>query len=106
MVSNVRPLVSIVVPCYNQADYLEQAIESVLSQDYSEIELIVLDDGSSDDTRAVLAPYAGKFRYESHSNMGQARTLNKGLWISKVVFFCYLTADDFLLLWFVRTGVE
>src|SRR6266853_3642543 len=106
MVRELDPLVSIVVPCYNQADYLEQAIESVLSQDYSEIELIVLDDGSSDDTRAVLAPYAGKFRYETHSNMGQARTLNKGWGMSKGEFLSYLAADDFLLPGAVRTAVE
>ncbi len=92
--------------CYNQADYLEQAIESVLSQDYSEIELIVLDDGSTDDTRAVLAPYAEKFHYETHANIGQARTLNKGWGMSKGRFLSYLAADDFLLPGAVRTSVE
>jgi len=73
------PLVSIVIPCYNQGTYLQQAIESVLSQDYSRIELMVFDDGSTDDTQTVLAAYAGKFHYETHANMGQARTLNQRL---------------------------
>src|SRR5882762_7034204 len=104
--SSVGPLVSIVVPCYNQADYLEQAIKSVLSQDYPGIELIVLDDGSTDDTRAVLALYAGKFHYETHANIGQARTLNKGWGMSKGRFLSYLAADDFLLPGAVRTSVE
>jgi glycosyltransferase involved in cell wall biosynthesis len=92
-----NPLVSIVIPCYNQGHYLRQAIESVLSQDYPRIELIVLDDGSTDDTQTVLATYAGRFHYESHANMGQAWTLNKGWRISKGEILSYLAADDFLL---------
>src|SRR5258706_2758560 len=100
------PLVSIVIPCHNQGNYLRQAIESVLSQDYSHIELIVLDDGSHDDTQAVLASYAGRFRHETHANMGQARTLNKGWGMSKGEFLSYLAADDFLLPGAVRTAVE
>jgi glycosyltransferase involved in cell wall biosynthesis len=103
--SSPNPLVSIVVPCFNQSSYLRQAIESVLSQDYSRIELIVLDDGSTDDTRAVLAPYAGKFHHETHANMGQARTLNKGWEMSKGELLSYLAADDFLLPGAVLTSV-
>jgi glycosyltransferase involved in cell wall biosynthesis len=103
--SSPNPLVSIVVPCFNQGSYLRQAIESVLSQDYSRIELIVLDDGSTDDTRAVLAPYAGKFHHETHANMGQARTLNKGWEMSKGELLSYLAADDFLLPGAVLTSV-
>jgi glycosyltransferase involved in cell wall biosynthesis len=91
------PLVSIVIPCYNQGNYLRQAIESVLSQDYPHIELIVLDDGSTDDTQTVLATYAGRFHYESHANKGQAATLNKGWRMSKGEILSYLAADDFLL---------
>jgi glycosyltransferase involved in cell wall biosynthesis len=101
-----NPLVSIVIPCYNQGNYLRQAIESVLLQDYSRIELIVLDDGSTDDTRAVLAAYAGRFHYETHANMGQAKTLNKGWGMSKGEFLSYLAADDFLLPGAVGTSVE
>src|SRR5258706_13393213 len=100
------PLVSIVIPCTNQGTYLRQAIERVLSQDYSPIELIVLDDGSHHDTQAVLASYAGRFRHETHANMGQARTLNKGWGMSKGEFLSYLAADDFLLPAAVRTAVE
>src|SRR5713226_4698539 len=91
------PLVSIVIPCYNQGTYLQQAIESVLSQDYSRIELMVFDDGSTDDTQTVLAAYAGKFHHETHANMGQAWTLNKGWRMSKGEILSYLAADDFLL---------
>lgn len=101
-----NPLVSIVIPCYNQGNYLRQAIESVLSQDYPRIELIVLDDGSTDDTQAVLAAYAGRFHSESHSNRGQAATLNKGWGMSRGEVLSYLAADDFLLPGAVRTSVE
>lgn len=88
------PLVSIVVPCFNQADYLAAAIESVLSQDYPTVELIVLDDGSTDATREVLQRYAGRFRFESHPNIGQAATLNKGWRMAKGGILSYLAADD------------
>jgi glycosyltransferase involved in cell wall biosynthesis len=101
-----NPLVSIVIPCYNQGNYLRQAIESVLSQDYPRLELIVLDDGSTDDTQAVLAAYAGRFHSESHSNLGQAATLNKGWGMSRGEILSYLAADDFLLPGAVRTSVE
>ena len=70
--------VSIVIPAYNHARFLGQAIESVLAQTHPQVELIVLDDGSTDGTREVLAKYAGRFHCESQANMGQAATLNKG----------------------------
>jgi len=100
-----KPLVSIVIPCYNQGNYLRQAIESVLSQDYPRVELIVLDDGSTDDTQAVLAAYAGRFHGETHANMGQARTLNKGWAMSKGEVLSYLAADDFLLPGAIRMSI-
>ena len=100
------PLVSIVIPAYNHAGYLAQAIDSVLAQDYPRIELIALDDGSTDDTRKVLAGYDSRFFWESHQNMGQAQTLNKGWGMSKGKYLSYLAADDFLLPGAVRTSVE
>ncbi len=58
------PLVSIVTTSFNQAQYLEEAIESVLAQDYRNIEYIVLDDGSTDDTKDLLGRYNGKLYWE------------------------------------------
>jgi glycosyltransferase involved in cell wall biosynthesis len=89
--------VSIVIPAYNHADFLEQAIESVLAQTYPSVELIVLDDGSNDKTRDILKAYSGRFYCETHQNMGQAKTLNKGWAMSKGEYLSYLAADDFLL---------
>lgn len=90
------PLVSIIIPAYNHARYLDEAIQSVLVQDYPNIELIVLDDGSTDGTRDVLDKYSGKFFWESQPNMGQAETLNKGWRLSKGEVLAYLSADDVL----------
>nr|HAT8714113.1 glycosyltransferase [Legionella jordanis] len=94
MSSSSLPLVSIVIPCYNGMPYLEEAIESVLAQDYPNIELIVLDDGSTDDSMELLRRYEGQFYYESHANIGQAETLNKGWRLSKGEILAYLSADD------------
>lgn len=92
----ILPLVSIVTPAYNQADYLAEAIESVLAQDYPNIEYIVLDDGSIDDTPQVLQRYDGLVFQERHDNMGQARTVNKGWQLASGTYIGYLSSDDLL----------
>jgi glycosyltransferase involved in cell wall biosynthesis len=95
--TNPLPIVSIVVPAYNHAGYLKEAIDSVLAQDYPAIELIVLNDGSTDDTEGVLRSYpAGRFYWETHTNRGQAATLNKGWEMSRGTILSYLSADDVL----------
>ncbi|HLX79298.1 MAG TPA: glycosyltransferase family 2 protein [Burkholderiales bacterium] len=93
---SVTPPVSIVVPAYNQAAYLDEAIGSVLAQTGPQVELIVLDDGSTDATRRVLEKYAGRFHWESQANMGQAATLNKGWAMASGGILGYLSADDYL----------
>lgn len=90
------PLVSIVTPTYNQAEYLSETIESVLSQTYQRIEYIVLDDGSTDNTQEVLSKFDGRIRHERHSNIGQAQTLNKGWSLCKGKYIGYLSSDDLL----------
>ncbi|WP_171019912.1 glycosyltransferase [Hydrogenophaga sp. 2FB] len=90
------PLVSIVIPAYNHGNYLAEAIRSVLAQDHSPLELIVLDDGSTDHTPDVLARVDGDFLRERHANIGQARTLEKGWSMAKGSILGYLSADDTL----------
>jgi glycosyltransferase involved in cell wall biosynthesis len=92
-----QPLVSIVMPAYNYARYLGEAIDSVLAQDYPKVELIVLDDGSTDHTREVLEGYGERFYWETHQNMGEARTLAKGWGMSEGEILGKLSADDVLL---------
>ena len=101
----MNPLVSIVVPAYNHARYLTEAIESILNQDYEHIELIVLDDGSTDMTSVILQNYGNRFHWESQNNMGQANTLNKGWRMAKGEILAYLSADDVLLPNAVSTAV-
>jgi len=100
------PLVSIVIPAYNHAFYLDEAIRSVLGQDYKNIELIVLDDGSTDHSRTVLEKYTGKFHWETQTNMGQANTLNKGWQMSRGDILGYLSADDALMPQAVSKSVD
>ena len=100
------PLVSIITPAYNRASYLDETIQSVLGQDYPRVEYIVLDDGSTDITRKVLEKYSGTIYWESHSNMGETRTANKGFGMAKGEIVCVVNSDDPLLPGAVKTAVE
>jgi hypothetical protein len=95
-ITNDTPLVSIVIPAYNGARYLRSAVDSILQQSYPHIELMVFDDGSTDDTLQVLQQYGQDFHWESHSNMGQSATLNKGWRMAKGEILAYLSVDDLL----------
>lgn len=95
-------LVTIVIPTYERAGFVETAIESVLRQDHPEIELIVLDDGSTDETPEVLARIAERtdpqrFRWSRHDNVGQAETINRGFAEARGELLGYLSSDDYLL---------
>lgn len=90
------PLVSVIIPCYNHGGYLSQAIESVLNQTYSNVEIIVIDDGSVDDTALVAKKYE-KIKYHHQQNQGLSASRNKGLELSKGDFIVFLDADDWLL---------
>ncbi|MDX8389642.1 MAG: glycosyltransferase family 2 protein [Mariprofundaceae bacterium] len=101
------PLVSIVIPAFNAADYLREAIDSIIAQEYPNIELIVLNDGSTDNSVEVLKSYPeGSFYWESHVNMGQSATLNKGWAMSQGEIISYLSADDALLPSAIARSVE
>jgi glycosyltransferase involved in cell wall biosynthesis len=93
----VLPLVSIVVPSYNHGRYLKEAIDSILTQSYERVELIVIDDGSTDNSREILAAYGKRFHWEVQENQGQVATLNRGWLMSKGDIIGYLSADDLLL---------
>src|SRR5579863_7933064 len=88
------PLVSIVTPSYNMARFLEETIQSVLSQDYPHIEYIVMDGGSTDGSLDILRKYEGRLRYESGPDRGQTDAINKGFLQSRGRVFAFLCADD------------
>jgi len=88
--------VTIVTPTYNQAVFLSDTIDSVLAQDYPNIEYIVIDDGSTDYTSDILKQYEGRIRWESQKNMGQAATLNRGWGMGSGEIIGYLSSDDLL----------
>lgn len=99
-------LVTVITPAYNRASYLDETILSILNQDYPNIEYIVLDDGSKDNTREVLSKYTGRITWESHTNIGETRTVNKGFGMAKGEIICIVNSDDPLLPGAVRTAVE
>jgi alpha-1,3-rhamnosyltransferase len=94
------PLVTVIIPSYNHARYIESCVQSVLAQTWPHIELIVLDDGSTDDSPTILQHLAKqhRFYFESQANMGLARTLNKGIALSHGKYICTLGSDDIFML--------
>jgi len=99
------PTVSVVIPCYNRAHFLGGAIESVLRQSYSDFEIIVVDDGSTDGTAEVAERYEG-VRFVRQKNCGVAAARNAGLRESAGEYLVFLDSDDLLLPEALKTGVE
>ena len=89
-----EPLVSIVVLCHNYARFLPEAIESALAQDYPRLEVLVIDDGSTDDSLDVASRYDVKVL--TQENRGLARTCNRGAREAAGEYFLFLSADDLL----------
>jgi hypothetical protein len=100
-----EPLVSVVIPCYNQAHFLAEALESVLGQSYGTTEVFVVDDGSTDNTRQVTGRYP-EVHYCQQANRGVATARNTGIARSRGELLVFLDADDRLLPWALETGVQ
>jgi hypothetical protein len=88
--------ISVIIPCYNHAKFLREAIDSVLAQDVSAHEIIVVDDGSTDNTREVACSY-DSVRYIYQQNKGPAGARNRGIRVSTGEYLVFLDADDRLL---------
>jgi len=98
-------LVSIIIPCYNQADFLPEAIKSALEQTYTNREVLVVDDGSTDSTPQVATAYAG-VRYFRQENSGVSAARNAGITQSRGEYLVFLDADDRLLPKALEIGVD
>jgi len=90
-------LISVVIPTYNCAHYLGEAIESALAQDYPRLEVIVVDDGSVDDTPAVLEEFGTRLVRVSQHNQGIGAARNTGQALASGEFIAFLDADDLYL---------
>src|ERR1700674_2946625 len=87
-------LVSVVIPTYNYRQFVVEAVESVLAQTYRPIELIVVDDGSTDGTRAELERFEGQIRYMFQENRGLPAARNRGIRAAAGEYVAFLDADD------------
>ena len=92
-----KPLVSVIIPTYNRGWVIKEAIDSVLDQDFSDYELIVVDDGSDDNTPAVLAAYEKKFTVLRQPNKGVSAARNRDIAAASGQLIAFLDSDDLWL---------
>ncbi len=102
---NVQPLVSVIVRNYNYGRYLRGAIDSALHQTYANTEIVVVDDGSTDDSREIIASYGDRVVPLLKENGGQASAWNAGFEVSRGDIICFLDSDDLFTLDKVNTVV-
>jgi len=100
---HIDPFVSIIAPCYNGENYISRFLDSILAQDYDNIELIVINDGSTDNTLEILESYRSKFEKRNYKyiileqeNSGQSEAINKGLKVFSGVYMTWIDSDDAL----------
>ncbi len=100
------PIVTIITPSYNQGHFIRATIESVLSQDYPNVEYIVMDGGSTDETSAVVKDYASRVTFISERDRGQSHAINKGFQMARGSILAWLNSDDLYLPGCIRAAVD
>ena len=88
-------LISVVMPCYNAEKYLAEAIDSVLGQSYPSVELILVDDGSTDSSKNIARHYGKRLAFLEQENQGPYRARNRGFEASQGEYIAFLDADDY-----------
>ena len=94
LLQNNQPLISVVIPVYNGERYIGEAIKSVLAQKHRPLEIIVIDDGSTDGTAKIIQQFGDPVQYHYQPNAGLGATRNAGATIAKGEFLAFLDADD------------
>jgi glycosyltransferase involved in cell wall biosynthesis len=92
-----NPIVSVIIPTFNRSAMVREAVESVISQTCGEFELIVVDDGSTDDTVAALEPYSARLRLVRQENRGVSAARNSGAAVARGELLAFLDSDDLWL---------
>jgi glycosyltransferase involved in cell wall biosynthesis len=94
----MKPVVSIIIPTFNRAEYVGQTVRSVFGQTFAGYEVIVVDDGSTDNTKEVLLSFKGEpnFRYHYQQNSGRSTARNQGFTLAQGDFILFLDSDDLL----------
>lgn len=103
------PLISVIVPCYNQAEYLPDTLQSVLDQSYTNWECIIVNDGSSDNTEKVATQWVNidiRFKYLKEENGGVSKARNKGIEVALGEWILPLDGDDIIAKDYLRLAVE
>jgi glycosyltransferase involved in cell wall biosynthesis len=90
------PRVSVIIPTYNRADLIEETIDSVLKQTFDDLEIIIVDDGSTDSTKEVVRRFDGPIKYLYQENRGRSCARNRGFEASSGDYICFLDSDDVL----------
>lgn len=102
-----KPLVSVITPSYQQGSFLEETIISVFDQNYSNIEYIIIDGGSTDQSIEIIKKHEDRIQYwVTEKDNGQADAINKGLKVAKGDFVCWINSDDILYPDFISTRVK
>ncbi len=104
----MNPKVSVIIPTYNRANFLIQALDSVLVQTYKNLEIVVVDDGSTDDTKRRITPYVEKYgvKYIYQENQGLPSARNTGIFNSSGTYISVLDDDDLLYPYTVKRQLE
>lgn len=109
----MKPLVSIISPCYNGESFVGRMLDSILAQTHTNIEMICVNDGSTDHTGEIIQSYAGRFsangmvlKYFEQGNQGQAAALNNGLKHVTGEYLCWIDCDDFYTADSVETKLD
>lgn len=97
------PTFSVIIPTHNRAHVLRDAVDSVLAQTLSDYEILVVDDGSTDDTASLLAQYGWRIRFVYQENAGPAAARNRGLEMARGRFIAFLDSDDAWAPWTIET---